>query len=415
MVWAGLALAAAAPAQDALRSALSLDSTLARPSNTNAPVDLTPPSTHLGPVQVGLGLYASGQFNDNLFLVEQAPQSDFILSGGLRMGLTWPATEKSELHLNTSVGYVHYLDHSQYDTLEVAPDSALSWSMFFPDGAVTLFDQFSYAHTVASEAALTGLVTLPRLDNNVGARTTWLPGHWFVEGSASLDEFVTDSPGFSYMDRSSEYLDARAAWQFAEQTRAGIEGSLALTTYREHLQADNRNLSVGPFLDWQVTQSTRASLRGGPAFYFFDATPQVQGYQLTSWYVNLEVDNQLSDWLSHRLTLERDVQPGYYGGSDYLEQLGVNYSVSWALTSRASLSANAVYEHGNQTLPVAYGPFIVLLNEVYDHYGAGPSLGFQITDRFAARLAYQYWLRDSSLQGRGYALNTLSLTLDYHL
>ena len=148
-----------------------------------------------------------------------------------------------------------------------------------------------------------------------------------------------------------------------------------------------------------MTQSTRASLRGGPAFYFFDATPQVQGYQLTSWYVNLEVDNQLSDWLSHRLTVERDVQPGYYGGSDYLEQLSVNYSVSWALTSRASLSANAVYEHGNQTLPVAYGPFIVLLNEVYDHYGAGPSLGFQITDRFAARLAYQVLAQGFLLAG----------------
>ncbi len=412
---AAVGLAAHAPGQDALRSSLSLDRALVRPANTNAPVDWTPPPLHLGPLQLELGVYSSGEFRDNLFLAPQAPQSDFLLRGGVRTALTWRATEQSELRMSASLGYVRYLDHPQYDSLEVAPESALSWSMFLPDGTITLFDQLSYSHSVATEAALASLAPLGRLDENAGTRGTWLPGRWFVEGTYSHDEYMAATPGFAYLDRSSDYLVVRVAYRVAELTQAGFEASGGLTSFREHIQADYRNFSAGPYAEWQVNDYLHASMHGGPAYYFFDATPGAAAYQLSSYYASARLDHQLTAFISHSLSLERSVQPGFYSGSDYLEQLSARYSLSWALTARVSLGVDAVYEQGDQKLPLSFGPFIVLVNEDYDHYGAGPNLTFQLTDRLSANLAYHYWQRESSLPLRGYALNTVRVTLDYRL
>src|SRR5262249_33094286 len=64
-------------AQDALRSALSVEPLIQR--SELGPVNLQPDRPHLGPVQLTLGAYGGLELNDNVNTSEQNPQSDLLL------------------------------------------------------------------------------------------------------------------------------------------------------------------------------------------------------------------------------------------------------------------------------------------------------------------------------------------------
>ena len=405
-----------ASAQDALRSALSLAPVIS-PTQT-APVNLTPDRPHLGPVQLTLGAYTGLELNDNIVTTEFNPLSDLLLRAGLNLGFDWPVTTQSELRFGSSFGYLHYLSHSQYDHLEVAPTSALSWAIGFDDGSITFFDQFSYSQQVLAQSALVGLAFFPLFNNTVGTRVDWLPGRWALEEGYSHNESFSDSSQFQDPDSSSEYFFARGGWRFAENTQAGLEASSSLSSYQLSYQPGNYSFSFGPYLDWQMTQSLHASLRGGPVIYVFDSTPTAPGSTLDAYYLGLNVSQNLTQYLSHQLNIQRDVRQGLNLGSSYIQELVASYSVSYALTQKIGLSAGFTYEQGTQPLEnlvnlFPFGSFIVVSTENYDRYGAALTATWRATDRLSAALAYNHWLRDSNFRGNGYSVNSLSLNLNY--
>jgi hypothetical protein len=308
----------------------------------------------------------------------------------------------------------------QNDHLEIAPGSALTWSVGYDEATLTLFDQVSYLQSVSTESALTGVAVYPRLENTVGARIDWLPGRWAFALGYSHDDFISTSSQFEYLNRSSEYFFGRAGWRFAERTQLGLEASASFTDYQLPIQPNNKNISFGPYLEWQVTQALDVTLRGGSVIYLFD-TPQksLQGSELDSFYFGLELNQQLTDFLSHRLNVRRDIRQGVNQGSGYIEELTATYAISWALTQRITVGANFIYEHGKQPydFPVFIFPFGQVIFETvenYDRYGGGPSITWQATDRISASVAYNYWLRQSNLPGLGYSQNSVLFTLKYN-
>lgn len=405
-----------ARAQDALRSALSLAPVIA-PTQTT-PVDLRPDRPHLGPVQLTLGTYAGLELNDNVNSSRLDPQSDLLLRGGVTTGLAWPATTQSDLRFGSSFGYVHYLKNSQYDHLEVGPNSALSWAIGFDDGTITFFDQFSYSQQVLAESAIAGLATFPRFNNTAGTRVDWLPGRWALEMGYSHNDSFSDSSQFQYLNSSSEYFFARGGWRFAETTQAGLEASSSFTSYQLASQPGNYSVSFGPYADWQITQSLHASLRGGPVIYVFDSQPtSSQGKTLDAYYLGFDVSQRLTDFLSHHLSIQRDVRQGLNQGSSYIQELTANYSVSLSLTQRISVGAGLTYEQGTQPFETAintpFGTFLFLTVEDYDRYGGTLSASWQATEKLAATLAFNHWLRDSNIKANGYTVNSLSLNLTF--
>ncbi len=408
--------AGSAPAQEALRNSLAVDQTLAP---QNEVVNSGPDRPHLGPVQFSLNLYSSVELEDNINATEANPKSDAVLHNGFYTGLFWPATEQSDISLNAGIGYAHYLKYSQNDRLELAPNSALTWNLLLDDVTVALYDQFSYSQQVVTQGALSDLATFPVFDNTTGLRATWTPDQWLLSAGYSHDEYFSDLNSLAYLNRSSEYFFARGAWRFAENTQAGLEASASLTSYQIAVQSGNTSISVGPFVEWQITQAIHATLRGGPTFYLFDAQgSSSQSSVLNSYYLNLQLNQQLTDFVSHEFSLQREVSLGLNQGGNFLEQLTASYSLTWALTPRISLSASGTYEHGTQTfqseLIVAEGlAFLLNQTEVYDHYAVGPTVTWQATDKLSAKLSYNYYLRDSNLAGRGYRQNDLSLGLTY--
>ena len=405
------------PAQDALRSAVAVDSLLQQSALPIAAGQRDLP--HLGPVQLVLGAHTGLEFNDNVNTSESNPQSDLLFRGGLDLGLHWAGTMQSQIQFGSSVGFVRYAEHSNYDHLEVAPNSALEWTISFDTGSIVFFDQLTYSQEVIGEAALSGLATFPLLNNTIGTRLNWLPGHWAFEAGYSHQDSGSDAAQFDYLNSSSEYVFARAGWRFAEKTTVGLETSVSVTSYEKGTQSGNYSVSLGPYADWQLTENLGITFHGGPVFYVFDSSPAAtQGKDLHSFYLSLEINEQLTDFLSQRLTVQRTVRQGLNQGSDYVQQLGINYGAYCSITPRISLGAGIAYEQGNQPflVPIAVFPFGTFLSEqieYYDRYGATLSGSWKATDRLTAALVYNHWIRGSNIAGNDYSVNSIAATLTY--
>src|SRR3984957_14851653 len=152
-----------AHAQDALFSALSLDSVVAaqNQNNTNPPVAHPPAQPYLGPLHLSLGAYSSFSFDNDINLSQYNPQSDAIIGSGLNLGVSWPATSLSTLQFSSQVGYNFYLRHPADYYLQISPGSALTWTFLLDDWSLTFFDQLGYSRNVISVAAVSNVSGIP--------------------------------------------------------------------------------------------------------------------------------------------------------------------------------------------------------------------------------------------------------------
>jgi hypothetical protein len=417
-----------ARAQEALNNALSLDWAEAqmnapKPQATNSAATFSPEPRRLGPVQYSLGAYAGAAFTDNINLAQYAPQSDLILSGGVNVGLIWPATPQSELDFSTAIGHTKYLSHSGNDHLDVAPGSVLTWKIACTDGSLTFFDQISDSQAVITEASVSGISSLPRIDNTIGTRAEWDPGRWLLSLGYSHENYFSDAAADQYLNRASEDFFARGGHLLAQDTRLGLEASVSLTAYELPLQSNNTSYSLGPYLEWQITHFLDASVRGGYTIYAFDANgPQQPAYSLDAYYANLTLTQQLTEFVSQTLSVERDISLGLSQGNNYTEQWTAGYTVNWAATAHLGLNLNLTWENGGQPFTewtqIFVGQFHAgeiptTFNENYTRVGFSPGLSYQITQKLGGSLQYSHWERTSNFPGDAYHNNLMTLQFNY--
>ena len=396
-------------AQEALRSALSADATI-----TSQSADVTVPAPdvmHLGPVQLNLGTYLGTTFEDNLNTSQNQPRGDTSIHAGLGLGFLWPATDNSKVRFDSQIGYVTYLAHVRSDSIEIAPNSALTWNISFEDGSLALYDQIDYSQEVITVPSVSGLNSLPRLNNTLGVRMQWLPRKWLFEAGISHSDFQSTESTFAYLDSGSEYFFARGAWNFAEKTQAGLELSAGQTGYRQPIQQNNQSYSAGPYVNWNLTEFITATVRGGPTIYTFDSNgPAQPSKTLTAYYFDVELSHRLTEFISHELSAKREVNLGLNRGNNYSEQLSVDYSIHWAATQNADVNFSVAYEQGTQPLTVDLVP----LTENFDRVGVSCGSSYRFTENLAGSLNFSHWDRTSNLNGNNYTDNSVSLQMTYH-
>jgi hypothetical protein len=403
-LWPG----ATAQAQDALLSALSLDSVVR--AQTNAPVAWQPDQPHLGPVQLALGAYSSLAFDDNINLSQNNPQSDAIIGAGLNLGFSWLATGQSELNFSSQVGYDYYLRHPDDSYVQIAPGSALTWNFLIDNWDVTFFDQFNYTRNVISVASVSNVSGIPIIDNTIGVRAQWQPGDWEIQTGYSYNNYFSDSTTFNYLNHTSAYFFARGAWLFAGDAQLGLEASASITDYSHQTQSDNTSYSVGPYLEWQLDRFIYVSLHGGPTFYSFAANASGQSVNaLGSYYLNFDLTHQLTAFLSQELSIQRSVTLGYTLGTAYTEQLSANYIVHWAAKPWLDFVLGLNYQMGRQ--PLLEGFFSTTEN--FDRYGINPGVSYRITQKLSGSLNYTHWTRGSNISGNRYGDDNVTLQFQY--
>jgi hypothetical protein len=369
-----------------------------------------------GPARFTVGVSYSLEYDDNVYLDETDPQSDFINTPALNLGMAVPLSARSMLTLRVGLGYEIYVENSELSRFYLTPNSDLYWSIpIGRDLTLSFYDRFSYSTDPVSEPSVSRTGELERFENTIGTVLSWQPDRYlFSVGYSHLNYITGDSTSSggisrdrSYLDRSSDQLFARAGYRFTEATQGGMEGTADFTRYDEPLRDDFNAYSVGPYVTWQVLETLAIDVRGGLSFYDFqERTSGISRETFTSYYAALDARHQLTEHISHNLSFVTGIQPSFESELSQLSQrISVAYGPSWQFHHAASLTASLSYERGDEST--------VGIGEEYSRFGFGIGVGVNLTARWNTGLRYQFYTRDSNVRDRDYQQNSVVLYTAY--
>jgi hypothetical protein len=395
-------------AQQALRNAVLVDQSVeARQTAATRPVQATD-GFKAGPVSLIAGVSYGLELTDNVTLVETSPESDASHRVGLDVRGLWPITESTQLAMGVGLGYIKYHKNDQLDRFDLSPDTELALDIAAKDFVFTFFERATYSQEVVNDAAVSGVAEYPRFDNTIGGRVTWLPGDWLCAVGYSHANFLSSSSDFDDQSRSSEQFLGRAAYRFHPITQAGFEVSGEITDYTK-TNRESTTLSLGPYVDWQITDAFRVTARGGYVYYAFSVTSTATNVddQVSSYYMGLVFDHRLTHFITQGLTVTHGIRPGVNQGSDYVQGTETAYQISWACTRNTTLATRFSYNFGTESAQLSG------TEENYDQFSFGAVFGWQMTRKFSSGLTYDYVVRDSDQAGRGYSENRVGMSIRY--
>jgi len=399
-------LVVSANAQEALQTAIRGDALYAA-RQTAAGIPYRPDQLHWGPVYFDVSVSYGLEWLDNVSYESENADSDLIHRPMLDVGASWQVSETSRLSFGLGVGYQHYRDHSELDQLVLTPDSELAWDIKLQDVVLTIYDGVTCSQDVVSQGGLSGTAEFPRIENTAGVRMRWYPGRYVYQLGYAHYNFFSQGDDYDYLTRHAEQFFGRAGIRVGEVSELGLEASGEITDYDSATRADNNNFSIGPYVTWKVTETLDLSVRGGYTKYTTDFDPLTgRADDFDSYYYGLEVNHQLTEFVSHRLSANRGVDQGINQGSTLTETLNVNYSISWAFRNRWSVSGNTFYEHGRE-------PQFGIVEE-YDRAGFGAGLSWQVAEHASLAIGYQFTKKDSNFPDRDYQANSATLSASYH-
>lgn len=395
--------------QDALHSAVAADRSYKLRS---APLQYPQEYHVIGALSYRLGVSYSLEWLDNVFNTSTNKQSDFLHTPQFDIDARWQVTKESMLHFGTGVSYRKYQDTKSQDRLGVTPSSELAWDIRVQDWVFTVYDRFSYTQDVISQASLAGVASFPRLENTAGLRTSWRPNRFGLQmGYGHVNNFTSQvqdqaNARIDRGDHTSEQFFSRAGYSIAPQTEVGLEVSGGLTDYSEVAQSDNQSISVGPFLDWQLTQKLSLDLRGGFVRYHFDpSTLRANSDNKNSYYAGASVRYQLTQHITESLEVEKQIQQGLNQGSQFIEETSIRNAINWAFHRHASFGTDVFYTRGKEPQ--------LALEERYNQLGIGTTFRYELTKNLAPSLRYTYARRNSNQSSRDYAVNSIVFSISY--
>jgi hypothetical protein len=390
-------------AQEALRTAVEADRAYEIRQLTGGWADAP---LRAGPMQLAVGTGLEAEWNDNVTISDADPLEDYILRPQLNLQAFWPMTEQLRLSFGVGVGYTIYLQGHREDRLLLSPDSQLAFDMRFRDVLVTVYNQVRYQDDPISEPGLSEGREFAQLSNTAGARATWLLNDWRLQAGYSHFNFWSLTDSFRYLDRASDQVYVRVGLALAPSTQIGMESSGSVTRYDQSIRSDFLSASVGPFLEWRVTEHLELRLRGGYVHYDFEERAGAAPLEpLDTYYLGLAADHQLTRFLSHGVAATREVRVAIE--AEYAEQFRAEYGVRWNLLEPVTVSTQVFYDHSREPRPVQ--------DERFHRVGGGLEVGYEVTDRIRAEVRYRFITRDSNLPGRNYAQNSVLLGLRYRL
>jgi hypothetical protein len=406
---AALMLLAARPAtaQEALRSSLAGD---AAAEARNLQLQSQPYTVKSGDFRLLVTPSLELDWNDNIGLSRDNTEADFILRPLVALNASYPIGAYNQLNLSVAVGYDEYLEHAAYSQWRLNSGSELSFDVYIKDFWINFHDRFQYSQDPSQEAAVagTGSGSYGTFKNTAGLSGTWdledvtLTLGYDHQNTRSL------SSQFNQMNNSSEMVVARAGLLVHPRVTVGVEGTASFTTYDQAVLNDNQQYSAGIYGDWRPGSYFSVQPRVGYTIFESGQTSaSVKGGNLASWYANLTLAHQVTDFLSYSLSAGHEIRPGIQ--SDAIEDSYIRPSVDWKVIKDVTLQTSLSYEHGAE----GGGQQASLLEKNYDQYGGGLNLSYSPMKKVRISLNYRLTLRSSNVASREYTQNLVGLQITY--
>ena len=274
-------------AQDAVRPSLAgQEASDAREQD----VSRIPYNLLLGPVRFRVGATVGVEYNDNInyaddgtavipnpigpgfITIRSNSQDDVIVTPNLTLDAIWPVTQLNTLRLDLGIGYAFYLDHSKNDTdyILVAPKSQIAFDIFVSDFRINIHDRMQLQQDPIQEGALSDVVNYGRFENTAGLSVLWDLNKLLLQVGYDHYNFVSTTNRFDYLNRNSEIVQGSAAFIVNPTITVGAEGNAVFTRYDQSVLSDNKDYSVGGFVELALTNNLKVRAAGGYQWIDFD-------------------------------------------------------------------------------------------------------------------------------------------------
>jgi hypothetical protein len=349
-------------------------------------------------------------WNDNINTSDDDALQDFILKPAINAQVTYPITKANLLRVNIGVGYDAYLDNTDYSGFRLSSGSEISFDAYIQDFRINLHDRFQYTQDAAGQSAIANSGRYGGFDNTVGLSGTWDLRDVVLTLGYDHNNYISSTSDYEYTDRASEIFSTRAGFRVHPEVTTGVEASVSLTAYDQHVLNDNQGYNAGVYADWQPSPALHIQPRVGYTYYAFDQTSKVTPAEdQDAWYVDLTLSHAITEAVSYSLSAGHELRLGIQ--ADSVEVWYVRPNVTFKIVKDLNLSAFFSYENGDQGSGKSTGT----VSETYDWINTGFALRHQITKRLSASLNYRLGLRSSDAASRGYTQNLVGLLFSYAL
>lgn len=428
-----IAAASTVYSQDAVRPSLAGEAA----SEARAEdVTRIPYNLELGPVRLRLSATVGVEYNDNINYAENGSgfvstptgpvfvtshkEDDFIITPHANVDAIWPITQLNTLRLDLGIGYAFYLDHSENDThaILIAPNSQIAFDIFVGDFRINIHDKMSLQQDPIDEPALSGVANYGRFENTAGISLLWDLNKILVTLEYDHYNFVSTTSNFDYLDRNAEIVGGTISYVVNPTINVGVEGNAVFTRYDQTVLNDNRDYSVGGFVEAQITNNVKLRVAGGYQWIDFDhsfvtfdvLTPfgilpfQFRDHKnLEDYYVNGLISHRINASITQSLSAGHENQLGV--DSNYITLNYVRHTVTWNIIRNTLLSTEFFFEDAEES-----GGFN---NESFQRIGGAVTVGYQLTPHVTLGVRYQGTSKDSDVFLRDYNQNRISVDGTY--
>jgi hypothetical protein len=354
-------------------------------------------------------------FDDNVRLTEDDPESDIILRPSLRLLSTLPVSQKNSLTFGIGGGYSYYCSNKDLSRFFLTPDTGLSFDIYVQDWIINLHDRFTVTQEAYQNAATTGNGDFSYMENTAGVEGVWDLNRLRV--TLGYDNVMRKSLNSSneQLDGSQNLFTVSGALVMDNLTSIGLQGTLGLIQYDQDTLQGGVQYSGGAFYQRQIGRFFSVQAGAGYFVYVLDDEPTgststvADTSNIDGLYANLSVNHRLNQVIQYSLEAGHEFQAGLY--SDSLDLYYVRLQANWNLVRKLPISTRFSYEDGTQTnfQDGSSGS----QDEKIQRVGGGISVSRLITEKLSTTLGYEVYSRNSDLPNRGYLQNRVSLTASY--
>lgn len=371
-----------------------------------------------GPVKMLFNASMGAQYNSNVNVSDQNPESDLILQPRVGVGVYWPISKLNKLRLNVQVGYDFYMQHPDLggNVIIVDPSTEFIFNLFVnvPNLKITFFERPSVSVNPVDDATLSNAANYAMFFNTAGVDVTWDLND--VQLGIGYSNFFAYSIGndadtFNYLNRMVNQLYGDASLLVLPYLRVGIEGSFANTTYFEgsnpgvNALNDSNGFTLGLFVEGKISQYVDYTSGVGWQIVDFDESNNPANTGNSSKpYFYLTLDNTLNKYYSHRITVGYESAPS--SQANFVDLFYAQYGFNWMLIRDWSLGGTVYYQNGQSS----GGPNA----ENFDRVGGSLSLNYQASKHWVFSIYCGLTGKTSNLSNGSYNQQIVGLNATYN-
>jgi hypothetical protein len=349
-------------------------------------------------------------YDDNVRLQEQNPESDFILRPNVNAQMHWPVTQVNDLNFTMTAGYSAYLQHQDLDQLYINPGSGLSFNIYSGDFVINLHDRLSITENSYQNQSANGNNNYASLQNTLGANALWDLDKALIMFGYDHADYLALNSSQGQPDAASENFFLNGGLRPVPEILAGLETGLGLIHYSSSGAANSANntpdatqWNVGAFCTATISDYLDARLDAGYTMFTPDSTSTNYSSSASSgFYLQFLITQRVNQFFNYSLSAGRSIDLEYTGQP--YERYTVRWQPNWNFLKKYTISTPLWWEQGTQ---------IYYQANSYDQYGAGINIGRQLTQKLSSSLSYQFVKETSSQQRLNYTDNIVSLSFSY--